>query len=431
MDRISLFNKLIGLIDQHNIPYALVGRTEGYPENIGSDVDIVIPRDCIADFHKMIWNIEDKDTKIIQMFQHEIVAFFYIVFHFDGNTRLFIQPDVCTDYYRKGRLLLTADYLLYGKRNAEQGGFYVLAPEKEFLYYLLKKVDKRSLSAEQFEHIRHSFMQNQKAAMSEATHFWSDDDLKIIKTSMENNDYKMLGHNLAKLQDGIHSSHRKQYLDIIKNVHLKINRILKPTGFTIAIMGPDGSGKTTVMNQFKKDIEPAFRRIQQFHLYPVPQTGGEIVNTDPHGKTKRAFILSVLKLCYILFIYRIGHTRLVMPKKIRSTLTIFDRYYDDILVDPVRYRNGTPDWIVKMIGWFIPKPELWFFLDCPTEVIQARKSEVTPEETERQRHAYLKLASTKKNSLVLNTNRKVEDISIDACRFICELLNKRAKKRYK
>jgi len=431
MERSELFNKLIRIIRRYDIPYAIVGRTEGYPENIGSDVDVVIPRDRISDFHRMIWEIEDENTKIVQMFQHEIVAFYYVLFHFDDKTRLFIQPDVCTDYYRNGRLLLTADYLLKGYRLSEQGIFNVLASEKEFLYYLLKKIDKRSLSEDQFKHIRNSYLIDKDSALHEASLFWKPDCIEIIKQSLDSDNYEIMVSNLKILQAGIHSSRKRRFADTVRNIFLKVDRIMKPTGLIIAVMGPDGSGKTTVVNQLKKDIEPAFRRIVQFHLFPIPQTDEEKANENPQGQKKRGFVLSLLKLCYFVFVYIRGHLIFVLPKKIRSTLTIFDRYYDDILVDSVRYRNGTPNCVVKFFHLFIPEPELWLFLDCPTDIIQARKSEVPASETERQRTAYLELAKAKKNSLVLNTNRNVKDISIDACKFICDKLNKRAIKRYK
>ena len=41
MTQKDLFFKLIGILQKHNISYAITGRTEGYPNNIGSDVDNV------------------------------------------------------------------------------------------------------------------------------------------------------------------------------------------------------------------------------------------------------------------------------------------------------------------------------------------------------------------------------------------------------
>lgn len=431
MDRICLFNRLIDILSRNCIPYAIVGRTEGYPKTIGSDIDIIIPRDKIKKFQESIWEFEDENTKIVQMLQHEIVAFYYVIFHFCKKERIFIQPDVCTDYYRKGRLLLTAEYLLQGFQNAPQGGFNVLSHEKEFLYYLIKKVDKCNLSPEQFDHIREHYQANTSKAIKEAKIFWNKENLSIIQDSLDSNNYELLYSNLSKLRDGIHATHRKRILDIVKNVILKLKRIFNPTGFVMAILGPDGSGKTTVINHVKKDIAPAFRQIQQFHLFPIPQTGNEITEKNPQGKKIRGVLLSFLKLLYLLYVYTKGHIMYVLPKKIRSTLTIYDRYYDDILVDPLRYQNGTPKWMVKMIGTFIKEPDLWIVLDCPTDVIQARKAEVSPEETERQRFEYLNIAKTKRNCIVLNTNREINDISIEASRLISKVLNQRTINRYK
>ncbi|MGN0845274.1 MAG: hypothetical protein ACI4QT_08670, partial [Kiritimatiellia bacterium] len=384
-------------MNHNKIPYALVGRTEDYPENIGSDIDIVIARSGISDFQRIIWEMEDADTKVVSMFQHEIVAFYYVIFHFDGNKRVFIQPDVCTDYYRKGRLLLTADFLLERRRKAPKGEFFVLAPEREFVYYLLKKIDKRSLSPVQFEHLRLVYLQDKNAALRDLSSFWNEADVHIIQEAFEKNRCELLLEHGKRLQEGIHTSHSIRPIDKLKDCVLKLKRILQPTGFVLAVMGPDGSGKSTFLNQFEKDIQPAFRRMQRFHLFPVPEAENATVVSNPHEKKPRGPFLSLCKLCYYLALYRSGHIRYVLPKKIRSTLTIYDRYFDDIVIDPIRYRNGISTRIVRLFCRFIPRPDQWFFLDCPTGVIQARKAEVTAEETERQRQAYLKLADARKN----------------------------------
>ena len=135
MTQKDLFFKLIGILQKHNISYAITGRTEGYPDNIGSDVDIVVPISQIDRFHSAVWDFDKMEgTQVVQMFQHECVAFYYIVYCISSDGVVCIQPDVCTDYYRKGRLLLKSEYLLQGMHESEQGGFNVLASEKEFIY---------------------------------------------------------------------------------------------------------------------------------------------------------------------------------------------------------------------------------------------------------------------------------------------------------
>lgn len=426
----NLFHRLIKILDSNGITYAIVGKTETYPQNISSDIDIVIPRNMIPKFHSAIWQLETTHTKIVQMFQHEIVAFYFIIFDFSSSNRLYIQPDVCTDYYRKGRKLLSADSLLQNTVEAPQGGFRILSPEKEFIYYLLKKIDKQSVSEDQFSHLLHCYIQKAAQCMEEAKVFWGEKDRLFIQAALQKESYKLLIDNLKDLQKGIHDSQKVTYSNFMKNAFLKLKRIIHPTGYTIALLGPDGSGKTAVIEQLKKDISPAFRRIRQYHLFPKKEKNNR-VNQNPQGQKARGVILSILKLGYFVYLYNRGYLKLVYPARIRSTLTIFDRYYDDILIDPIRYRNGVPGPVVKFFGHLIPQPQLWIVLEAPTDVIQKRKAEVTPAETERQRKAYVAFAKSKEECLLVNTNRNVENISNDICQFICQALNKRAIKRYK
>lgn len=430
MKREDLFHSLIKILDCNDIAYAIVGKTEAYPQKISSDIDIIIPKSMISKFHSAIWLLETSSTKIVQMFQHEITAFYYIVFDFSNSNRLYIQPDVCTDYYRKGRKLLNAEYLLQNTIEAPQGGFKILSPEKEFIYYLLKKIDKQNISEEQFEHILHCYTKDVTLCIKETKSFWREKDVFLIQEIFKNGDYNLFKNNIRILQTGIHSSRRVSYRDFITNTFLKIKRIIHPTGYIISILGPDGSGKTTVINQLKKDLSPAFRKVQQYHLFPKKEDNNSI-NQNPQGQEARGTLLSILKLCYFVYLYNWGYLKLIYPAKIKSTLTIFDRYYDDILIDPIRYRNGTSQKTVIFFGHLIPRPQLWIVLDAPTDVIQKRKTEVTPTETERQRNAYIAFTKSKKNCLLVNTNQNIENISNEICQFICQALNERATKRYK
>lgn len=433
MTKRDLFYRMCDILKEHQIKYAIVGNTDGYPDTIGSDVDIVISRSQIDEFHRVIWEIQDANTKVVQMFQHEIVAFYYIVFHFGEHGIQFIQPDTCTDYYRHGKLFLRSDDLLEGVREAPQGGFMILAPEKEFVYYLLKKIEKRKISEVQFSHMEKIYCLEKEACMRECVRFWNKESQIVIQEALEKKDIDILRNHLDELQKAIHFSTGRSLGDTMRNVLLKVKRILHPTGLVVGVLGPDGSGKTTMLEQVKDDIFPAFRRINQYHLFPMGKQGVEAneVVTDPHSLKTRGFFLSFLKLLYFVWLYNWGYIRIVLPQKMRSTLVFFDRYYQDVLIDPDRYRNGTPVWVAKMIGRLIPSPDLWIVLDAPTEIIQQRKQEVSREETACQRKKYLAFAQNTKNCLLVDTNRDVKVISTDVCTFICNHLHERAEKRYK
>ena len=430
-----LFYEIIALLENNNVNYVIVGNTDNYPNEIGSDVDIVLPQRDINKFQQLVWSLENDTTRVWQMFQHEICAYYYILFDISSEGIVAIQPDICSDYYRNGKKLLSASYLLKGNRNATDAngkskGFKTLSPAKEFIYYLLKKVDKQHISDEQFTHLHACYKQDVIGACEEINEIWSTEGLKIICKAFDNCDISLIVDNIVVLQKEIHKKKGMTFGLRLKNSLLKIKRIWQPTGYVIAIMGPDGSGKSTVLEQLKKDVAPAFRKIKTYHLFPV-ENQNKGVNTDPHQQKPRGFVVSLFKLFYFLFLYNSGFLKLILPKKIRSTLIVFDRYYDDILIDPIRYRNGTSTFWIKLIGLFIPQPNLWFVLDAPAELIQQRKAEVPYSETERQRTAYKKFAEGKKNAFLIDTNRTVDDISKDICIILGKKLNQRAIKRYK
>jgi len=135
-------------------------------------------------------------------------------------------------------------------------------------------------------------------------------------------------------------------------------------------------------------------------------------NPEPHSKPPRSALLSLVKIFVWLLEERCAN--LLIDDK--NTLLICDRYYHDLLVDPKRYRYGGPRWASALVGRLIPRPDLWVLLDAPTELLQKRKQEVVPEETERQRRLYLSFIKTQRNSVIIdasqalcNVVRNVED----------------------
>ena len=73
------------------------------------------------------------------------------------------------------------------------------------------------------------------------------------------------------------------------------------------------------------------------------------------------------------------------------TMVLSDRYYDDLLVDPVRYRYGAPLWLARFVFKFMPRPDRVIVLTGDPEIIHARKKEVTMDELCRQIDAYQEL----------------------------------------
>jgi thymidylate kinase len=113
-------------------------------------------------------------------------------------------------------------------------------------------------------------------------------------------------------------------------------------------------------------------------------------------------LASLAKIGFWAADYTLGYWVDVLPRLLRSTLVLFDRYYYDVTVDPRRYRYGGPVWVAYLLGRIIPAPDVLVLLDTPPHVAQARKQEVAVEETVRQRKAYTRLVGRVKVGLTID-----------------------------
>jgi len=151
--------------------------------------------------------------------------------------------------------------------------------------------------------------------------------------------------------------------------------------------------------------------------------------TDPHGKAPHPWWLSLLKIPYYLLDYGLGYYLMMRPRLVRSTLILFDRYYDDLLVDPRRYRYSGPHRLARLARYFVPRPDLIFVIDVSEEELLARKQEVSHKELGRQREAYRKLAAELPNAVLLDGSLTPKEVARNASEAILDYLHMRYLKR--
>jgi thymidylate kinase len=165
-------------------------------------------------------------------------------------------------------------------------------------------------------------------------------------------------------------------------------------GKIIAVLGPDGAGKSTLIERVRERLQELGIDTQTFHWrVPLRRSGGpHRVVTDPHAQPPRGLVSSVLKLGWLWATTWPAWLRRVYPARRAGTWTILDRCFDDLICDPRRYRYGGPIWLARVVGRLMPRPDLVIVLHASSAVIRQRKCEVALEELERQLSAYARLA---------------------------------------
>ncbi len=212
-------------------------------------------------------------------------------------------------------------------------------------------------------------------------------------------------------------------------------RVLQPPGATLVLLGPDGSGKSSVARRLLDELHGTFYRDKNIHVHWKPavflrqRRAERPATTNPHGQPPRGWFASQLALLYHWSEYFVGSLIQFRPVLFRCGLVLIERHHYDFEVDPRRYRLQPPCWLVRVAFRCLPKPDLVFVLDAPPELLQARKPEVTLDESRRQRAAYLTLAARMPNSRVIDCTQPLDLVVASIVRETLYHLEKRQARR--
>lgn len=228
---------------------------------------------------------------------------------------------------------------------------------------------------------------------------------------------------------------------------------------TVAIIGADGSGKTTVSHRLQTELGLP---VTSIYMGNNMQRGGVMLphtrlvvamrrrtrGDDPEAtsdvETPRSAPVTVpqrvlasvksgvwlthwlAEEAYRLFVAH-RQTR-------RGRVVIFDRhFFTDLVAGDIR-ANGTPRRLTRRINGFMlqhvfPKPDLVVCLDAPAEVLYARKPEGTVEWVRRKREESLAAAATFPHSLVIDATRPADEVVNEIATTIRSLYERRLQER--
>jgi hypothetical protein len=192
-----------------------------------------------------------------------------------------------------------------------------------------------------------------------------------------------------RLKQGITDRHLRT-LGLLRAKH-QARTLLRRRGLSVALIGPDGAGKTTLAEAIQRDF------ILPVRIIYGGLTGGRLPQVD----ALRVPVLvvggrfGVFWCRYLLALYHQLHGRLV----------VFDRYIYDA-VAPTPYRLSRLQRVYRWLdGHACPPPDLVLLLDAPGEVMHRRKGEYSPPELEDWRQHFLTLRRRLRRLEVVPTTR--------------------------
>ena len=211
--------------------------------------------------------------------------------------------------------------------------------------------------------------------------------------------------------------------------------------FTVALIGPDGAGKTTISRRLEGMLPRPVKciymgvnldssnlmlptsqalRVLKRAMGAPPDVGGppdsRRVKPPPKSVFKRILVevKSILRLINQLSEewFRQG---LAWYYQRRGYIVLFDRHYfsDYYAYDIANRRGGLP--LARRIHGFVlqhiyPRPDLVIYLDAPAEVLYERKGEGTLVALERRRKEYLQIRNLVKHFVVVDASQPLDDV---------------------
>jgi thymidylate kinase len=226
--------------------------------------------------------------------------------------------------------------------------------------------------------------------------------------------------------------------------------------FTVALIGPDGAGKTTIGRRLEHALPLPVKYVymgvnldSSNHMLPTtrliralkrargaaPDTAGppdpNRVKVRPKGGVKGALasLKSTLRLANRISEewFRQG---LAWYYQHRGHIVLFDRhFFSDYYAYDIANRGKGQPLSNRIHGYMLlhiyPKPDLVIYLDAPAEVLFARKGEGTIEALERRRHEYLEMQHLVKHFAIVDASQPEDDVARRVTELIWEFYNTR------
>ncbi len=404
-------------LDDAGIAYCALHGYENYPQTSGSDIDLLIDRTVTR--AQLLRVFRDARERI----GGDVVRAYG--FHFivagagaDGGMR-FLDLDM------EGSADCDPQDILNNRRRLRQ--FWIPAQGDEFGAYLARTIAGGRLNILRARRLSALFRQDRFACEVHVRRLWKESSATHILAAAASGDWSLVLKDQQRLRAELRNGVMGKLRDRLGGIGRKLGALWTPDGVNVVVLGPDGAGKSSVIDALEKRLGPVFSGSYCAGFAPSLRRllGRPGKPTDqPHALPRRSAAVSIIRAGYWFAYNTLGqpyrHVALA-----RSTLILNDRHFLDIFVDSVRYRYGGPRWLLSVVKALSPRPDLVILLDAPTEVLQSRKQEVPFAETERQRKDYRALLKGLGNGHIVNAAQPFDRVVNDASRVILNYMVRR------
>jgi thymidylate kinase len=419
MQRWLVLRRCFELLNSNRIQFCVSHGHEGFPNDIGEDVDLIIPAEVTAQKLSSLFKSHQSQLQATVVRQHG--RYFTLQTNETTEAPQLLALDFQSDVIINGRALRPASEIL--KTAVPVDSYKIPANVNECLIIVARAVSRGRMKPARATYLRQLFAQHRDACHASLLKIWQPSSVKTIEKAALSGNWDAMINTSSNLKSELDAFLQGQPTIAKPKANVvwrMVKRVITPPGFHIAFLGPDGAGKSSIIDVLERDMPQVFDSVYVAGFAPPffrLWAKGPIKTDQPHSHKMRSYHVSLLRAAW-WFVFQLCNHVILRVMKMQNMLVINDRYFHDILVDQIRYRYGGPIWALELVKMVTPSPDAFILLDGPAELIQARKKEVPVEVTAQQLREYRAVVTAEKNHHLVDVSQPLNTVLHDVFRIV-------------
>jgi len=434
----ELITVLIQSLSREGVRACVLRNYEGFPaNNAGRDVDFLILPSDLPQVMRVLRSVQG--IRIVGYAERLYVASVFLSGVSPAPKGRALQIDFDLSLSWKGLSYLSADAVLSSAVPLRAGNltFFVPCPVHEAIISLFASLlVGGQLKEKYFPGVQRTFTKNRFEAIASLSPQFG------LKAGI-------------RLVDSVIGGDRQKIIDCIRPLRISLalrSLLLRPAGSTLAIarhyarefvyrysaqsiefvciLGPDGCGNAKIIDALMPMLQSTAVVVERRPFKPRFSFGRSLRDKTadsashaeaPGGGASMGMIVMWLVEEWFDLIFG----------KLNLKLCVYEGCYQDMLIDPQKYRYGGPMWFARLVGKLFPSPDLWVLLDISAEAVQSKNQEFPSAEALRQLEAYRAFVKTRKRYVILDASQSIDCITENAYAAIIDTLAQRADRKLK
>jgi len=432
-------------LNKSDVPYVIQRNYDHLPQWVSNDVDFLVSLKSEEEFVRAaLRTVKNLNLKIVLMTSAYGGGRLYLYSSLSSSNSEIVRVDYLTRLHYMGIPLINPCVILGARRKRDI--FYIPAEGAEAALSLIVPLMYTGTVKERYKNrIAKGVSEDRKNFINCLIPYLPVETIDFLVNSVLSRNFSIFKTKRKKIMRNYLCRNKiESATGFIKYITNYSRRLKKYPGMLICFVGPDGSGKSTTIDNLPLAIKTLYPegRIKKLHWRPalLPQLRTLFIKNEFHTKSPKDFfhsiikhgrILSILRLVYYSLDFIVGYYLKLLPLMIKTTAIIMDRYYYDIIVDPIRYGFNLPQWLFRSISRFIPKPDITVYLDNSPEAIYQRKRELPFPELTKQIEAWRELIPKLPNATVVTTDKNVAYVVNEVTKMILSRRSEMTRKALK